>query len=363
MRPVAFGSFDSLRKRGPMINTSTQSGTFTKKMPRQENASIRSEPTTGPTTAPSAPVAPETPIAVARRVGGNSGNITANPAANVIDPPMACTQRAAISNPRRRRESAQQRADPEDRHAGQVHLSAPDRVGQPSRHHEQRADDDVVGADDPAQVGVGDLEVFADRRERDIHRRDVDDDEEHDGRRDRQREPRPARNRIVDVRRYGAVERRRGVGHGGDRIREPERAPTRPLRSCVHGRPADARFGDPSPTRAVRPARRAHRRTVERPEPVCRLAGAGRDRPSGVDPRSASMEVHGRRLQPRGLRQAGEPARHGVPRSESGRPDRVDARPRRQLGRASRDRADLAVDRHPHPRPRHPTAARPAGDQ
>ena len=55
--------------------------------------------TTGPTTAPRAPAAPEMPIGVERRVGGNSGSITAKPAAIVIEPPTPWTTRATISHP------------------------------------------------------------------------------------------------------------------------------------------------------------------------------------------------------------------------------------------------------------------------
>ena len=97
MLPVASGSRDSLNNFGPMIKTSKVRGTFNQKIARHEKRSITSDPTTGPTTAPSAPAAPAIPIGVDRLVGGNSGSITAKPAAIVIEPPIPCTTRAATN--------------------------------------------------------------------------------------------------------------------------------------------------------------------------------------------------------------------------------------------------------------------------
>ena len=77
-------------------------------------------------------------------------------------------------------------------------MASTEAVGKPPGCEQQRTDDQVVGADDPAQFGIGRSEVLTDRREGDIDGRDVDDGQEDDERRDEQRHPGTSRNCLVD---------------------------------------------------------------------------------------------------------------------------------------------------------------------
>jgi hypothetical protein len=82
--------------------------------------------------------------------------------------PSPCSTRALIS-------------DPSDQ-------ARPARSGA-SAQQQEAAEDECVGADHPLQVRVGEAEVGLDRRERDVHDRDVEDDHELDDAQQRERQP------------------------------------------------------------------------------------------------------------------------------------------------------------------------------
>ena len=78
----------------------------------------------------------------------------------------------------RPREAAQERADREQRQAGDEHPPAPEEVGEPSAEEQGAAEHDRVGGDHPLQARLGETEVRLDRRQRDVHNRHVEDDHE-----------------------------------------------------------------------------------------------------------------------------------------------------------------------------------------
>ena len=190
--PVAAGFFDSRSRRGAIARTSAASGTLIQKMPRHDHTSVRTAPRAGPTTAPSAPVAPVIPMTVDRLLAGKSGSTTAIAVARMIAPPTPWSTREAISAPGVRRERAQHRPDDEDRDAGKEEPFAPVAVGVAPGDEQQCGDGDRVARDDPTERRLGHVEVVADRGERDVDRRDVDDDEEEDEGDDAERQPRVA---------------------------------------------------------------------------------------------------------------------------------------------------------------------------
>jgi hypothetical protein len=77
-----------------------------------------------------------------------------------------------------RREAVEQRRRREDRDTDEEHPLAPDEVTCPPAEEEEPAEHERVGVDDPLQVSVRHLEVFLDRRQRDVHDRRVEDDHE-----------------------------------------------------------------------------------------------------------------------------------------------------------------------------------------
>jgi len=62
--------------------------------------------------------------------------------------------------------------------AGHEHAPAAEQIGGAPAEHEQAAEGQCVGVDDPLEAGRGEAEAVADLRQRDVHDRDVEDDHE-----------------------------------------------------------------------------------------------------------------------------------------------------------------------------------------
>ena len=86
-------------------------------------------------------------------------------------------------------EPVQQRADREQRQPGHEQAPPSEQVGEPAAEQQHAAEEDRVGGDHPLQALLREVQVGPDRRQRDVHDRDVEHD--HELRRDdhRQREP------------------------------------------------------------------------------------------------------------------------------------------------------------------------------
>ena len=107
-------------------------------------------------------------------------------------------------------EAAEQRADGEEGEPRDEQPPAPEQVGEPAAEQQDAAEHDRVGGDHPLQVRLREVQVGLDRRQRDVHDRDVEDD--HELRGDDQCECAPAAVRfwahvscpsqIVDVHNY-----------------------------------------------------------------------------------------------------------------------------------------------------------------
>ena len=78
----------------------------------------------------------------------------------------------------------------EDAEAGQEHPTSSEQVGGAASEEQQAAEDERVARDRPADAGAGQVEITGEARQRDVHRRDVED---HHQLRDQQHEQqRPA---------------------------------------------------------------------------------------------------------------------------------------------------------------------------
>ena len=75
-------------------------------------------------------------------------------------------------------QAAGQRGEREDDQADHEHPPAPEQVGEASAEQQEPSERQRVGVHDPREVIAGEVQVGADRRERDVHDRRVDHDHE-----------------------------------------------------------------------------------------------------------------------------------------------------------------------------------------
>ena len=88
-------------------------------------------------------------------------------------------QRARADQQRRASSPARkQRSEREQRRAGEEHAPAAEQVGRAPAEHQKAAEGDRVGVHDPLQPRRREAEAVADRRQRDVDDRDVEDDHE-----------------------------------------------------------------------------------------------------------------------------------------------------------------------------------------
>ena len=80
--------------------------------------------------------------------------------------------------PLRPGEPREQRAEREHGHAGNEEPPPPEQVGKPAAQEQRSAEQDRVGGNDPLQALLGEVQVVLDRRQRDEHDRNVEDDYE-----------------------------------------------------------------------------------------------------------------------------------------------------------------------------------------
>ena len=76
------------------------------------------------------------------------------------------------------RQAAGQRGEREQQHPGHEDAPAPEQVGRAAAQQQEAREGQRVGVDHPLQVDGGEAQILADRRERDVHDRDVEDDHE-----------------------------------------------------------------------------------------------------------------------------------------------------------------------------------------
>ena len=175
-------------------------------------------PARTPAAAPKPPTAPHAPSAMLRSRPSVKVVVRIESADGVIvAAPSPWRARAAMSDVVAPGQAAEQRADGEDDEAAHEDASPPEDVGEPAAEQEEAAEDERVGAEHPLQVLLREAEIGLDRRQRDVHDRDVEDDHELHGAEQRQREPFRSvgcDHRISSL--HGVVMRRRTGGEEGD---------------------------------------------------------------------------------------------------------------------------------------------------
>ena len=287
------------------------------------------------------PIAPHVPTANPRRSAGKTGRSSASDDGASSAAASACAVRPATRSPTVGAAAQTADATPNSARPDQEHAAAAPQVGEPPGGHEQRRERDVVGREDPRQVGGRALrELRGDRRERDVDDRDVEEGQERRERRHRQYQTGTLsshKQRSLETLGFDwqpTLDSRRGVegpgqptmlggaGRGGRRRRLDRAGAARP----VQRRPPLRRPRRPPrhrPQRTHPQARRARRRGDHRARALPRTGVAGAPR----------VPAH-----PRGPRPApGAPGDAGLGR----RP------PRRARRAAGADRAPRVRRAHP----------------
>ena len=96
-------------------------------------------------------------------------------AGEMIAPPKPCSARAPTSSAARVGQRAGQRGEREQRGAGQEHAPAAEQVGGAAAEQQEAGEGQRVGVDDPLQARGREVRPCADRRQRDVDDRDVED--------------------------------------------------------------------------------------------------------------------------------------------------------------------------------------------
>ena len=175
-------------------------GALTKKTHSHPTYSVSTPPSSTPTAPPAPETAPHTASALLRSVALGEGRGEDRECrgrdhrgAEALN--RACADQEAAG----RCKAAGQRCDREDAEARHEHPATAEQVGTPAAQQQEPAERQRVGARDPLQARVGEVQIDFDRRQRDVDDRDVDD--EHELRRAEQDQRDPAA-RIGGFRRH-----------------------------------------------------------------------------------------------------------------------------------------------------------------
>ena len=174
----ARGSCDSRTRVAAIAIATRQIGMLTKKIHRHERPLVSTPPRTGPTATATPVVAPNTPNATPRSRPWNAEAMSASAVANIAAPPMPWKARASCRNVDVLGGTAGDRADHEQRRTDHEHLAAAVEVGERAGGQQQRREAERVGVDHPLQVGEARAELALDVGERDVHDRDVEQQDE-----------------------------------------------------------------------------------------------------------------------------------------------------------------------------------------
>ena len=173
--PRALRSRLSPSSSGAAIAAPTATGRLMKKIHSQLRTSVKTPPRSTPAAAPKPPTAPQTPSAMFRSRPSENVVIRIESAAGeMIAAPRPWIERAPISDASLHARPASSEpiaktARPDDEHAATT-----EHVGGAAAEQQEPAEDERVRADHPLQVLLRETEIHLDRRQRDIHDRDVE---------------------------------------------------------------------------------------------------------------------------------------------------------------------------------------------
>ena len=147
-------------------------------------------PASTPTAAPPPPIAPQIPSALFRSApSSNVVMMIESAAGEMIAAPRPCTARDAISTPSDQASPQKKDAIVKTTTPTTKILRRPEQVGRAAAQHQEAAEGDRVGGDHPLQVVLCEMKPAADRRQGDVHDRDVEDGHEEGGADDGERLP------------------------------------------------------------------------------------------------------------------------------------------------------------------------------
>jgi hypothetical protein len=140
----------SRRRKGLTATSAIPTGTLMKKIQDQASELVRNPPSRTPAAAPLPETAPQTPSAMLRSRPSAKVVVRIESAAGASSaPPSPWVARKVISEPA-------------------------EQVGHAAAEQQEAAEHDRVGGDHPLQALLAEVEVGLDRRQRDIHDRDVE---------------------------------------------------------------------------------------------------------------------------------------------------------------------------------------------
>ena len=161
--------------------------------------SVSTPPSRTPAAPPEPATAPQTPSALLRSAPSRKVVVTIESAAGERSAaPRPCTARAAISAPSDSAKPPTSEASANRIRPPHEHPPAAEQVGEPPAEQQEAAEGEHVGVDDPGEVVLGEVEGGADRRQRDVDDRGVEDDDELRHAQQRQRDP-PAAFELLGV--------------------------------------------------------------------------------------------------------------------------------------------------------------------
>ena len=165
--------------RGTSTSAATATGMLIRKIQRQVEPSTSAPDTIGPLVPASPEMPPNRPMALVRSrgvgeqqrdeaEGGRRGQGLAQP----------LREAGADERPGGLARARSHRGHAEHRDADEEHPASAEDVAEPAAEQQQAARHEHVAVHDPGEAGLGEAEVALDRRERDVHDADVEDEHE-----------------------------------------------------------------------------------------------------------------------------------------------------------------------------------------
>ena len=165
--------------RGVSAKATRLTGTLTQSTHSQPRPSVRMPPSRTPAAPPEPATAPQTPSALLRSAPSLKVVVTIESAAGEMIARAEALRRAGRDQlPLGRGEAGGERGDGDQQQAGHEDAAAAEQVGGAAAEQQEAAEGEHVGVDDPGQVLLGEVEGRADRRQRDVDDRGVEDDDE-----------------------------------------------------------------------------------------------------------------------------------------------------------------------------------------
>ena len=169
----------SRRSSGLTATSAMPTGTLMKKIHDQASELVRKPPSSTPAAAPLPETAPQTPSAMLRSRPSAKVVVRIESAAGASSaPPRPWSRAEGDQRGLGPGEAGEQRADREEGDAGDEEPAPAEQVGHPAAEQQEAAEHDRVGGDHPLQALLAEVEVGLDRRQRDVHDRDVEHDHE-----------------------------------------------------------------------------------------------------------------------------------------------------------------------------------------